>query len=79
MGSGSWWSEPTRVAAHGRPRATQDLDVLIAPTAANARKVGAALAEFGFAKLGADWLWFTKARSPWNGARQNTAQAGTEA
>src|SRR4029453_1643441 len=48
------------LAAHGRPRATQDLDVLVAPTAANARKVAAALAEFGFAKLGADWAWFTK-------------------
>lgn len=48
------------LAAHGRPRATQDLDVLVAPTAANARKVGAALAEFGFTKLGADWAWFAK-------------------
>lgn len=48
------------LAAHGRPRATQDLDVLVAPTAANARKVGAALAEFGFTKLAADWAWFTK-------------------
>jgi hypothetical protein len=48
------------LAAHGRPRATQDLDVLIAPTPANARRVAAALAEFGFAKLGADWTWFTK-------------------
>jgi hypothetical protein len=46
------------LAAHGRPRATQDLDVLVAPTAANARKVGAALAEFGFNKLAADWTWF---------------------
>lgn len=33
------------LAAHGRPRATQDLDVLVAPSAANARRVGAALAE----------------------------------
>lgn len=48
------------LAAHGRPRATQDLDVLVAPTAANARKVSAALAEFGFTKLAADWTWFTK-------------------
>lgn len=48
------------LAAHGRPRATQDLDVLVAPTAANARKVSAALAEFGFTKLAADWKWFTK-------------------
>jgi len=48
------------LAAHGRPRATQDLDVLVAPTTANARKVSAALAEFGFTKLAADWKWFTK-------------------
>jgi hypothetical protein len=48
------------LAAHGRPRATQDLDVLVAPTAANARKVAAALADFGFPELGADWRWFTK-------------------
>ncbi len=32
--------------------------MLVAPTAANARKVGAALAEFGFTKLGTDWAWF---------------------
>jgi hypothetical protein len=37
------------LAAHGRPRATQDLDVLVAPTPANARRVAAALADFGFA------------------------------
>jgi hypothetical protein len=38
------------LAAHGRPRATQDLDVLIAPTPANARRVAAALAELGSSK-----------------------------
>lgn len=48
------------LAAHGRPRATQDLDVLVAPTSANARRVGAALAEFGFDKIAADWAWFSK-------------------
>ena len=48
------------LAAHGRPRATQDLDVLVAPTVANARKLSAALAEFGFANLAADWRWFAK-------------------
>lgn len=48
------------LAAHGRPRATQDLDVLVAPTAANARKVVAALADFGFAEFASDWRWFTK-------------------
>lgn len=49
------------LAAHGRPRATQDLDVLVSPTAANARKLAAALADFGFANLARDWRWFTKA------------------
>jgi hypothetical protein len=36
------------LAAHGRPRFTQDLDVLVDPTPANARRVSAAIAEFGF-------------------------------
>lgn len=31
------------LALHGRPRATQDLDVLVEPTAENARRLGAAL------------------------------------
>ena len=34
------------LAAHGRPRFTQDLDVLVEPTPANARRVAAAIAEF---------------------------------
>ena len=34
------------VAFHARPRATRDLDVLIEPTATNARKVLAALRDF---------------------------------
>ncbi len=48
------------LAAHGRPRATQDLDILVAPTKANARKVSAALAEFGFEKIAHDWRWFAE-------------------
>jgi hypothetical protein len=41
------------VAFHARPRATKDLDVLVDPTAANARKVLAALRDFfGGAELG---------------------------
>jgi predicted nucleotidyltransferase len=41
------------VAFHARPRATKDLDVLIEPTATNARKVLAALRDFfGGAELG---------------------------
>jgi len=35
------------LAAHGRPRATGDLDVWINPTRSNARQVIAALREFG--------------------------------
>lgn len=35
------------VAFHGHPRATKDLDVLVRPTADNARKVYQALAAFG--------------------------------
>jgi hypothetical protein len=35
------------VAAHGHPRATDDLDVLVRPTPANARRVVAALQRFG--------------------------------
>jgi len=36
------------VAANGRPRATQDLDVLVEPTEVNATRLCAALADFGF-------------------------------
>lgn len=36
------------LAAAGHPRFTQDLDLLVEPTPANARRVGAALAAFGF-------------------------------
>jgi hypothetical protein len=39
------------LAAHGRPRATQDLDILVEPTKANARRVRAALSESGFSAL----------------------------
>ncbi len=34
--------------------------MLVAPTVANARKVGAALAEFGFGKIATDWEWFAE-------------------
>ena len=39
------------LAAHGRPRATQDIDILVEPTAQNASRVCAALADFGFRDL----------------------------
>lgn len=39
------------VAAHGRPRLTADLDVLVEPTLANARRVSDAIAAFGFGEI----------------------------
>lgn len=39
------------LAVHGRPRMTGDLDILLEPTRANARRVLAALADFGFAAV----------------------------
>jgi hypothetical protein len=48
------------LAVHGRPRATQDLDVFVAPTEANARRVAAALDQFGFPALAKAWRRFTR-------------------
>ncbi len=48
------------LAAAGRPRATQDLDLLVEPTKPNARRLGAALAEFGYPALAREWLRFTE-------------------
>ncbi len=39
------------LAANGRPRATQDIDVWVQPTEGNAKRVCAALGEFGFPAL----------------------------
>ncbi len=39
------------LAAAGRPRATQDLDILVEPTTVNATHLGHALRSFGFAAL----------------------------
>ena len=36
------------VAGHGEPRFTEDLDVFVEPTLANARRLRAALVDFGF-------------------------------
>ena len=49
------------LAAIGRPRATVDLDLLVEPTEGNARRLGVALAEFGYPALGRRWREFTKA------------------
>ncbi len=47
------------VAAHGRVRYTKDLDVLVDPSNANARRVGRALADFGFAASARSWRRLT--------------------
>jgi hypothetical protein len=39
------------VAAHGEPRLTEDLDVLVEPTLANARRLREALVDFGFGDI----------------------------
>ena len=48
------------LAANGRPRATQAIDFLTEPTPANAKRLGAALADFGFATLAEQWREFAK-------------------
>lgn len=40
------------VAAHAKPRFTKDLDVFVDPTPANAKRLLAALEEFGFGNVG---------------------------
>jgi hypothetical protein len=39
------------LATLGRPRYTEDLDVLVEPTAANAKRLAAAFRDFGYAEL----------------------------
>jgi hypothetical protein len=39
------------VAGHGEPRLSEDLDVFVEPTAANARRLREALVDFGFGKV----------------------------
>ena len=48
------------LAFHGAPRFTGDMDILVRPGVRNARRVVAALAEFGFASLGLTVEDFTK-------------------
>jgi hypothetical protein len=40
------------LAFHGAPRFTGDMDILVRPDARNARRIIAAIGEFGFASLG---------------------------
>ena len=42
------------LAASGRPRATQGLDIFVEPTSENAERLGAALAAFGFPALASE-------------------------
>jgi len=48
------------LAASGRPRATQDIDLWVEPSEANARRLGAALAEFGYRALARQWRRFAE-------------------
>lgn len=48
------------LAASGRPRATQDLDLFVEPTEKNARRLADALAEFGYGALARHWQTFTE-------------------
>lgn len=48
------------LAACGRPRATQGIDLWVELTEANARRLGAALAEFGYRALARQWRRFTE-------------------
>jgi hypothetical protein len=48
------------LAVHGVPRYTADLDVLVDPTPANARRLGAALTAFGFEALGREHASFAE-------------------
>jgi hypothetical protein len=48
------------LAANGRPRATQDLDLFVEPTPENARRLGRALAEVGFRELAYEADWFAE-------------------
>ena len=48
------------VGVHGHVRYTKDLDLLIDPSEANARRLGNALVEFGFVATGRAWRQLTE-------------------
>ena len=50
-----WLSRPIALAALGVPRYTGDLDILVDPSLANAKRLGAALADYGYPKLAGEW------------------------
>lgn len=49
------------VAGHGEPRLTEDLDVFVQPTPTNAKRLVAALTEFGFGSVVPTPATFAKA------------------
>lgn len=53
------------VAVHGEPRFTEDLDVFVEPTLANARRVRAALVAFGFGSIAPAAREFTRPNRVW--------------
>jgi predicted nucleotidyltransferase len=48
------------VGIHGHERYTKDLDLLVDPSEANARRLGKALVEFGFTATGRSWRRLTR-------------------
>lgn len=48
------------VGVHGHERYTKDLDLLVDPSEANARRLGKALTEFGFVATGRAWRRLTR-------------------
>ena len=58
------------VGVHGHERYTKDLDLLVEPTEANARRLGSALVEFGFATTGRAWRRLMEPRK--RGAKRDT-------
>lgn len=59
------------LAFHGHPRFTKDLDVLVDPTPANAERILASLAAFGFGSVGltaADFSTAGSSSSAWRPA-----------
>lgn len=67
------------VGVHGHERYTKDLDVLVEPSLANARRLGRARADFGFHATSRRWRWMTEPdRSPDQHQRRDV-RGGVEA
>lgn len=48
------------LAVHGRPRDTQSIDFFVDATEANAKRLGLALRDYGYAKLADEWKRFAE-------------------